>query len=107
MFHSETVIVQGLAEIRAIFRGKQRVVLRSTPGAGLFAGAGWWRALIAAAEAEFPGRIEADILDCADAPGQAMAALRAGCRHVALDRACPAWNAVAGAAEACGAILLA
>jgi hypothetical protein len=106
MFHSAPVIVQDLAHIRHHLQAGNRAVLRSAPGAGLFAGAGFWRALIAAAQAEFPGQIEADILDCADSPGQAMAALRAGCRHVVLDPASPAWPAVASAAEACGAILL-
>jgi hypothetical protein len=82
-------------------------VLLSAPGAGVWAVAGFWRALIDAAAREFPNQIEADILDCADAPGQAMAALRAGCRFVVLDPACPAWPAVESAARSCGAVLLA
>jgi hypothetical protein len=43
------------------------------------------------------------VLDCADSPGHALAALRAGMRLLVLDPACPAFAAVAGAAAELGA----
>ncbi len=46
------------------------------------------------------------MLDCGDAPGFALAALRAGVRAIVLDPACPAFPAVAGAAAEIGAALL-
>lgn len=106
MFIADLVLVHGIRDIGAALARHDRIVLRSAPGAGAFAGAGFWRALVALAHQQFPGRIEADILDCADAPGAAMAALRAGCRHVALDAGCPAFYAVSAAAAAIGASVL-
>ena len=47
-----------------------------------------------------------DILDCGDAPGRAMEALRAGCRLLVLDPAVPAWSLVAARAATVGAALL-
>ena len=54
----------------------RRVTLTSTPGAAGFGGPLLWAQLINAARAEFPEVAFDDVLDCADAPGDAMAALR-------------------------------
>lgn len=105
MFVCPVVCVQDLDAAMAALAGGNRVVLLSPPRAGITHGVGWWRALVAAAgPAE---RIAADVLDCGEAPGRAMEALRAGCRHVVLAPDCPAFAAVAGAAAACGAVVLA
>lgn len=106
MFSSEPAVVLGLADVRAALADGRRRVLVSAEGAGVWAGCLWWRALIGLAEAEFPGLVEADVLDCADSPGQAMAALRSGCRWIVLDPACPAALAVRGAAIGLGAVVL-
>lgn len=81
-------------------------MLLSAPGVAGYAGCLWWRALVDSAAAETPGLIAADILDCGDAPGWAMAALRAGCRALVLHPTCPGWPRVAAAAGALGAIVL-
>jgi len=47
------------------------------------------------------------VLDCADSPGCAMAALRVGQRRLVLDPACPAFAAVAATAATLGATVLA
>ena len=83
------------------------VTLLSAPGAALFAGCLWWRQLIALGHAEFPDQRFDDVLDCADAPGQAMAALRTGQLRLVLDPACPAFAAVTAAAAPLGAEVLA
>ena len=70
------------------------VTLLSAPGAGLYAGCGWWRAVIARRATDAP-----DILDCADAPGRALEALSIGCRILVV-LPCPAWDAVAERAAA-------
>ncbi|MDO9501923.1 hypothetical protein [Falsiroseomonas sp.] len=75
-------------------------LLLSAPGAAGFLGAHAWRALVALA----PGY--PDALCCGDAAGDALAALREGCRLLVLDAACPAFTAVAGAAAEAGAVLL-
>jgi hypothetical protein len=58
------------------------VTLQGAPGAGTYAGPAWFLAVVAEAQAAYPGaRIDAAI-DCADEAGSALAALRAGCKRV-------------------------
>ena len=101
------VIVHGLPDARAALRPGRPVTLLSARGAALYAGCLWWRELVAAARAACPATPAQDVLDCADAPGAAMAALRAGQRLLVLDAACPAFAAVLGAASTLGAVVLA
>lgn len=54
------------------------VALLSAPGAAAYAGPGWWVELLAAAEADTGRRPAAAFLDCAERPGDALAAYRAG-----------------------------
>jgi hypothetical protein len=99
MIFPPAVVVHGLRDARAALAPGLPVTLLSARGAALYAGCGWWRALIEAAGAEF------DMLDCADAPGYAMAALRIGQRVIVLD-AGPAFAAVSAAAATLGAVVL-
>ena len=102
------VVVHRLAHARLALRPRRPVCLLSAPAAGRYAGAAWWRAMIEAARAEAPTDLAVDdVLDCADAPGSAMAALRCGQRILILDPMCPAFTAVANAAAALGAGILA
>lgn len=55
------------------------VTLISAPAAAGYAGPGWFRALREIVSAEFPQVAQRWILDCGDAPGHVLAALRAGC----------------------------
>jgi|ERR1019366_7151180 hypothetical protein len=107
MFFPPAVVVHGLDEARTALRPGRPVTLLSARGAALYAGCGWWRALVAAVLADAPAAEVHDILDCADAPGQAMAALRIGQHNFILDAACPAFAAVAAAAATLGASVLA
>lgn len=100
------VTVHGLADARAALRPGYPVTLLSARGAALHAGCLWWRELIAAARAAHPATPVQDVLDCAAAPGAAMAALRAGQRLLVLDADCPAFAAVRGAAATLGARVL-
>jgi hypothetical protein len=84
------VIVHGAPDVRRALAPARAVTLLSAPGAALYAGAGWWVALMAAARAAHPGRAFDDVLDCADAPGRAAEALRAGQRLLVLCGAPPA-----------------
>jgi hypothetical protein len=93
------VVVHGLAHALAALAPGLAVTLLSAPGAGAFAGALWWRALVAQARAAHPATPCADILDCADAPGHAMAAIRAGQQTLVLDPACPAFPRIAALAR--------
>jgi len=93
------VVVHGLRDARAALAPGLPVTLLSARGAAAYAGCGWWRALMQAAGAAI------DILDCAGAPGYAMAALRIGQRCVILDPG-PAFAAVSAAASLLGAVVL-
>jgi hypothetical protein len=96
------VVVHGLPHLNQAVAAGKPVTLLSGTGAANYAGCGWWRALMALGAGGNP-----DILDCGDAPGRAMEALRAGCRLLVLDPAVPAWSLVAARASTIGAELLA
>jgi hypothetical protein len=100
------VVVHGLTDARLALSVGLPVTLLSAPGAALYAGCGWWRALVAQARAAFPDATVEDILDCAEGPGQALAALRIGQRLLVLWPGAPGWDSVAAiAAEHGGAVL--
>jgi hypothetical protein len=100
------VVVHGLPDALAAVRPGLPVTLLSAPGAASYAGALWWRAVIAAARAASPDVEVADVLDCADAPGRAMAALREGQRLLVLDATAPGYDAVRDAAATLAATVL-
>ena len=83
------------------------VTLLSGVGAALYGGIGWWRALVEQARDAHPATPMRDILDCADAPGAAMAALRRGQPALVLDPACPAFTTICRVAATTGAVVLA
>jgi hypothetical protein len=102
------VTVHGAADARAALAaaGPGGVLLLSAPGAGGYGGPAWFLGVVALEAAARPGVRHLVALDCADAPGTALAALRAGLRLVVLDGACPAFAAVAAAAAEAGARVL-
>ena len=100
------VVVHGMADVRAALAPGRPVTLLSGPGAAGYAGAGWWQGMTALARAEARAPL-ADILDCADSPGWAVDALRAGCRILVLSPDVPAWADVASRAGPLGAVVLA
>ena len=100
------VTVHALAHAVAALAAGRPVTLLSGLGAASYAGCGWWRALVAAARARHPDTPARDILDCADAAGRALEALRIGQKALVLWRSAPAYDAVAAAAVECGAELM-
>jgi hypothetical protein len=101
------VTVHGLADaLRALSRDTP-VTLLSAPGAALYAGCGWWLALVEAARARHPDVPCIDILDCADATGHALAALRIGVTRLVLWPDAPGRDAAVAIAEAMGGFVLA
>ena len=81
-------MVHELAHAVAVRAASQRhgipVTLVSAPGAAGTGGAGWWRAIITQAQHVVPEADATSILDCADAPGMALAAIREGVKAIAL-----------------------
>jgi hypothetical protein len=101
MLLQPAVIVHGLDDARAALAVGRPVTLLSAPGAASFGGCLWWAALMRAAAAA------SSLLDCGDAPGRAVEALRLGLPGVVLQCETEIFAAVAGIAAAQGAVLLA
>jgi hypothetical protein len=103
------IIVHGIDDLHAALDAaaslQRPLTVLSIPGAAGSAGAPWFHALIQAGSAEYPGVPLTGVLDCADQPGHALAALRAGCRDLLLVESVPAWPRVCAIAEAAGARL--
>jgi hypothetical protein len=100
------VIVHGLSDAVAALERGTPVTLLSAPGAALYAGCGWWLALVTQARAMHPQVACIDVLDCADGTGQALAALRIGISRLVLWPGAPAREAVAAIAESQGGFVL-
>jgi len=100
------VVVHGLPDVRRVLAPGVPVTLLSAPGAALFAGCGWWRALVERARAEHPTLAIDDILDCADASGYALGALRIGQRRIVLTADAPGRSAVVAIAASRGGEVL-
>jgi hypothetical protein len=100
MVFSPAVIVHGIDDARAALAPGRPVIFLSAPGAALYGGCLWWRALMREVGQEF------SLLDCGDAPGRAVEALRLGLPGVVLTCEDAAFAVVAGIAAAQDAILL-
>jgi hypothetical protein len=100
------VIVHGLADAKAAMVPGLPVTLLSAPGAAVFAGCLWWREIVATARNVYQNTAATDILDCADASGMAMGALRSGVFRLVLWPDAPGWNRVAAIAERAGGFVL-
>jgi acyl-CoA reductase-like NAD-dependent aldehyde dehydrogenase len=71
-------LAQAVAALGAAAEAGRAVVLASAPDAGISAGPGWWRELVAAAREAVPAAQFTALLDCGDDAGAAQAAIRAG-----------------------------
>jgi hypothetical protein len=102
------VTVHALAQAEAALAGAgpAGVWLLSAPGAAGFMGPAWFLAMTAEAGRRHPAAATGAVLDCADAAGTALAAIRAGARHLVLAADAPGFAAVAGAAAEAGVRLL-
>lgn len=99
------VVVHGrpMAELAVHLAADRGLLLLSAPGAAATLGAPWFLAITAGLA---DARNCAAALDCADAPGFVMPAVRAGLRYLILDGSCPAFGVLAAAAAEYGAVLL-
>jgi hypothetical protein len=97
------ILVRGPAELKIATGPGLPLTLLSPPGAGAFAGPGWWRVFIASHSLPPDS---AEILDCGISPGAALAALRAGQRLIVLRAQKTVFIDIAGRAAILGAMLL-
>src|SRR5260370_2290929 len=75
-------LAHAVAALSAAAEAGRPVTLASAPDAGIYAGPGWFGALVAAARAAIPAAQCAALLDCGDDAGAAQAAIRAGIEGV-------------------------
>ncbi len=103
------VVVHGMAHARAALAAATElgvpVRLLSAPGAAAFAGALWFQRLIAEARREFPDAEFDAVLDCGDAAGLALGALRQGLTPIRFRGPKTVAGRVAAIAERHGAAL--
>jgi hypothetical protein len=71
-----------VAALQAAAEAGVPVLLLSAVDAGLSAGAGWWREVVAAARDSVPAARAGALLDCGDDAGAAQAALREGVEEI-------------------------
>jgi hypothetical protein len=95
------VIIRNLAQVRLALAPNLPVTLLSAPGAAAYLGCLWWRELLA--QADFSGP---SLLDCADAPGRALEALKLGLPGVVITGPPQALPPLAAIAQNQGARLL-
>jgi len=107
MLRYPAVVVHGLEDARTALAEGAPVTLISAPGAALYGGCEWWREIVALACCEYSSTPVADVLDCADGSGQALAALRIGQQLIVLAADAPGWAEVAAIAAECGGAVLA
>ena len=100
------VVVRSAADIRLAAGAERPFTLLSARGAASFAGSLLWLAIARGAREAFPALVADDILDCADAPGRALEALRLGQRLLVLDEMAPGFADVAARATSVGALVL-
>ena len=100
-------VVRGLVEGRLALRAGRPVTLLSAPGAASFGGSASWIALVGTLRAEHPSLGFLDILDCGDAPGRALEALRLGQHILVFTGEASAEQALRERAAALGATVLA
>ncbi len=95
------VIVHGLADLSDALAPGRPLTPLSAPGAALYGGCGWWAALLR--EAGFTGMA---LLDCADAAGRALEAIKLGLPGVVVACDERRFALLAGIAAEAGALLL-
>jgi hypothetical protein len=103
------IIVHSLEHALAAARAAEAlgcpVTLASAPGAGIYAGAFWFKALIDAVRAAHPDAALTAVIDCGESAGASLAALRAGLKHIRFSGAENARGRLAAIAEAQGAMI--
>ena len=82
----KVVIVHSLAQAEAALSAASAlgcpITLASAPGASATVGIRWFQAVVEQATASYPDVAVSAVIDCAERPGEALAALRLGCTAV-------------------------
>lgn len=106
---TRTVVIHSLEHARAAMAVAAEVgmklILFSAEGAAGNAGPAWFRDVVRIARSEYPKVDVTAVLDCGDAPGYALAALRAGCRTIHFAGSRPVKAKIRAIAKGSGAAL--
>jgi hypothetical protein len=95
-----------IAALTAAAETGREIILLSAPDAGIYAGPGWFKALVEAARAAVPAARFSALLDCGDDAGAAQGAIRAGIEAVIFAGRADVAKRLAAIAEQRGAGLL-
>jgi hypothetical protein len=93
------VVVYDRPQITQVTALRRPVTLLSPPGFACYGGCLWWHAIV-------EGFDLPSLLDCADAGGRALEALRLGLPGIVLSAEAPNFARIALIAAECGALLL-
>lgn len=99
-------LVHAVAALSAAAEAGRQATLLSAPGAAIYAGAGWFKALTDAVREAVPRAKFSAIVDCGDDPGAAQAAIRAGIEAFVFDGRPDVAKRLAGIASGAGIRLL-
>jgi hypothetical protein len=99
-------LAHAIAVLTAAAEAGRPVVLLSAANAGIYAGPGWFRAMVEAACAEVPSAEFAAILDCGEDAGATQGAIRAGIKTVIFTGRADVAARLADIADQRGAVLL-
>ncbi len=103
-------VVHSLTHLRAALNAGaaslRTVCVISAPAASAYAGVSWFPELVRQAQTEFPGVDFTAMLDCGDRGGDALAALKAGARHIVFTGHPEAARRLAAIAATTGARIL-
>jgi hypothetical protein len=103
------IVIHSPAHARAAFAAAASlavpVTLASAPGAGVYAGPGWFKKTIEIASSDYPAVEFTSVLDCGDEAGMVLAALRHGVLRVRFDGPDAVAARLADIAGQCGAVI--
>jgi hypothetical protein len=99
------VILHGVADFPHL-RGEQALTLLSPPGAGSFAGARWWLAVLRRLREELPALSAYPFLDCGEDGAAALEAIHWGVPGLILAPAALGWSECAALCRRHGLFLL-
>ena len=95
-----------MAALEAAAEARRAITLLSAPAAGIYAGPGWWKAVIEAARGAVPTARFVAILDCRGDAGAAQGAIRAGVEAIVFTGRADAAERLRAIAAATGSRLL-
>jgi hypothetical protein len=99
-------LAHAAAALEAAAAADRNIILLSAADAGVYAGAGWFKALASAAREAVPAARFTEILDCSDDAGAVQAALRIQIAAVIFTGRADVAERLAGIAQQAGASLL-